>query len=253
MCIKQLIGVVAALVVVAAPAYAHVRVAPAEAARGTVVELTFRVPNERDDSGATKVEVFMPTDHPLAVVEVKPKDGWTSSTERTPLAAPVADGRGGTVSEVVSKIIWEGGPINPDGTEEFGISVGPLPSDADRLFFKSLQTYASGEVVRWIDEVSTGSDRPAPVLKLTGVAPATTPTTSTSTSTSTSTTAPLTTAPSSAPPTEVTFPPGTLPAPAEQPPAESGGGGMGLVFGGLAVALVMVGGWLGFRRRRRGG
>jgi len=143
---KGLIAMVGSLLILAAPAYAHLAVIPAEAARGTVADLSFRVPNERDDAGTTKVEVFLPRDHPLAVVEVKPKDGWTGSVEKAPLAAPLPGGRGGTVTEVVTKITWEGGPISPKGTELFGVSAGPLPSDTDRLFFKATQTYASGEV-----------------------------------------------------------------------------------------------------------
>jgi periplasmic copper chaperone A len=60
------------------------------------------------------------------------------------------------------------------------VSVGPLPSDVDSLVFKALQTYDNGEVVRWIEEETPGGaepERPAPVLKLTKDAAATSATT----------------------------------------------------------------------------
>jgi len=50
------------------------------------------------------------------------------------------------------------------------VSMGPLPTDTDQLVFKALQTYDTGEVVRWIDTAPPGApepDHPAPVLTLT--------------------------------------------------------------------------------------
>jgi len=62
------------------------------------------------------------------------------------------------------------GSIAPGQFEAFDVSVGPLPTDVDHLVFKALQTYADGQVVRWIDEPVTGSaaepDHPAPVVTL---------------------------------------------------------------------------------------
>ncbi|MGH9036128.1 MAG: DUF1775 domain-containing protein, partial [Acidimicrobiia bacterium] len=49
------------------------------------------------------------------------------------------------------------------------ISGGPLPDDVDQMTFKAVQTYASGEIVRWIEEATAGGeepDFPAPVLHL---------------------------------------------------------------------------------------
>ncbi len=70
---------------------------------------------------------------------------------------------------MVKRITWEGGPINPGEFAEFEVSAGRMPQDADQLVFKALQTYSSGEVVRWIEESPPGGERPehpAPVLKL---------------------------------------------------------------------------------------
>lgn len=143
-------------VVAAGPAIAHVTVNPREAAKGGFAKLTFRVPNERDDAGTTKVEVAFPAEHPVENVSVKPQPGWAYSVERSPAGA-------------VTKVTWTGGPIKPGEFDEFDLSMGPLPDDAEQLVFKALQTYESGEVVRWIEEQAAGAEEPehpAPVLQL---------------------------------------------------------------------------------------
>jgi uncharacterized protein YcnI len=160
---------VAAIVGLAPAAWAHVTVNPNEAPKGGFAKVSFRVPNERDDSGTTKLEVSFPTDHPIASVAVRPVPGWTYAVTKTKLAQPIKSDDG-DVTEAVTKIAWTGGPIKPGEFQEFDVSMGPLPSDVDQLVFKVLQTYASGEVVRWIDEAQPGAaepDHPAPVLKLT--------------------------------------------------------------------------------------
>ena len=164
----------AALVLPAASAFAHVTVNPREAAGGGYAKLAFRVPNERDDAGTTKLEVNFPAEHPFASVSVRPKDGWTYTLEETTLATPVKI-HDDEISKAASKITWTGGTVNPGEFEEFEVSVGPLPDDVDSLTFKALQTYSSGEVVRWIEEAAPGGEveRPAPVLKLTRAAAST--------------------------------------------------------------------------------
>ncbi|MDQ1500067.1 MAG: hypothetical protein QOI86_3407 [Actinomycetota bacterium] len=171
----------AALVLPAASAFAHVTVNPREAAAGGYTKLAFRVPNERDGVNTTKLEVDFPTDHPVASVSVRPHAGWTYTVEKTKLPAPVKSGDG-DISEAVTRITWTGGTIKPGEFDEFEVSVGPLPADADSLTFKALQTYGDGQIVRWIEDApadGTQPDHPAPVLKLTKAAttPATTATT----------------------------------------------------------------------------
>jgi uncharacterized protein YcnI len=168
----------AALVLPAASAFAHVTVNPKEAAQGGYAKLAFRVPNERDGVNTTRLEVNFPTDHPLASVSVRPHAGWAYTVEKTKLPTPVKSGDG-DISEAVTRITWTGGTIKPGEFDEFEVSVGPLPADADSLTFKALQTYGDGQIVRWIEDArADGSqpDHPAPVLKLTKAAtiPATT-------------------------------------------------------------------------------
>lgn len=165
----------AAFAATAGPAAAHVTVNPQSAAKGSYAELSFRVPNERPTSGTVKVEVVLPTDRPIQSVSVRPHPAWKVTVDKTKLASPIPREGGDPVTEVVSKITWTGGTINPGEFDEFEVSAGPVPKDVDQLVFKSIQTYASGEIVSWIEEPVPGGsepERPAPVLKLTS-APAT--------------------------------------------------------------------------------
>ena len=166
----------AALVLPATSAFAHVTVNPREAVQGRYAKLAFRVPNERDNAGTTKLEVNLPAEYPFASVSVRPQPGWTYTVEKIKLATPVKV-HDNEISEAATKITWTGGVIKPNEFNEFEVSVGPLPSDVDSVSFKALQTYDNGEVVRWIEEETPGGaepERPAPVLKLTKADAATT-------------------------------------------------------------------------------
>jgi uncharacterized protein len=157
-----------AVVLAAAPAFAHVTISPSEAPRGGFATLTFKVPNERDATSTTQLLVELPTDPPITSVSVQPVPGWTATVQRAPLPEPIQSEGGDEITEAVSSITWAGGTIEPGQFQQFPISVGPLP-EADQLVFKSVQTYSDGEEVRWIDEATAGGgepEHPAPVLVL---------------------------------------------------------------------------------------
>jgi uncharacterized protein len=154
--VTTLLAVAALVGVLAEPASAHVSVTPEEAAKGSTATLTFRVPNERDDATTTKVEIFLPDDHPATTLTARPVPGWSEATSGTASASWTANAGTG---------------IPPDGAQTFTITVGPLPSDTDSYVFKALQTYSDGEVVRWIELTPPGGaepEFPAPTLTLTG-------------------------------------------------------------------------------------
>src|SRR5919198_6557547 len=99
----------AGLLAAAGMASAHVTVHPESYAKGaTDGVLTFRVPNEEDAASTTKVQVFLPTDHPVLGVLVHPRDGWTPKVTTTRLKKPVKTDDG-TITEAVSEITWSGG------------------------------------------------------------------------------------------------------------------------------------------------
>ncbi|MGW6901994.1 YcnI family copper-binding membrane protein [Streptomyces sp. NPDC054919] len=168
-------GTVAALatagvLTAAGVAFAHVTVHPDSYAKGaTDGVLTFRVPDEEDTADTTKVQVFLPMDHPVLGVLVTPQDGWTAKVTTTRLKTPVKTDDG-TITDAVSEITWSGGRIRSGEYQDFDVAFGQLPHDTDQLGFKTLQTYSDGKVVRWIEETRKGAEEPespAPVLKLT--------------------------------------------------------------------------------------
>ncbi len=160
------VGVLAA----AGVASAHVTIHPESYAKGaTDGVLTFRVPNEEDTASTTKVQVYLPTDHPVLGVLVSPRDGWSAKVTTTKLKTPVKTDDG-TITDAVSEITWSGGKIGAGQYEDFDVAFGQLPDDTGQLAFKALQTYSDGKTVRWIEQAASGEDEPenpAPILKLT--------------------------------------------------------------------------------------
>ncbi|MFJ9585085.1 YcnI family copper-binding membrane protein [Streptomyces acidicola] len=167
------VGAVAAsaVVVLSSPAFAHVSVSPeGTAPKGGYATVNFKVPNERDDASTTKLEVTLPTDHPLASVQPEAVAGWKVEVTRSKLDKPV-DLHGEKIDEAVSKVTWTatGKGIEPGFFQKFPLSLGQLPEDSDELVFKALQTYSDKDVVRWIEVPEKGQEEPespAPVLAL---------------------------------------------------------------------------------------
>ncbi|NJP88198.1 YcnI family protein [Nonomuraea sp. FMUSA5-5] len=218
----------------ALPALAHVTIQPGTAEQGGFTKVAFRVPNERDNASTTKIEVSFPTDHPLAFVSVKPVPGWQVKVTESKLPAPVKT-EYGDLDEAVTKVVWEGGKINPGEFQEFEVSMGQLPKDVDSLMFPTKQTYSGGEVVDWSEAPKsdgTEAEHPAPLLKLVPAA-------------AEGSTAHTSASPTSAP---------TGPASPSVTPvaASSSSDGTARLLGGVGLAVGVIGvviGVLGLRRR----
>src|SRR4051794_6226378 len=142
----------------AAPAFAHVEITPEEAAQGSTATIAFSVPNEETATDTVKVDVKFPDDHPIPSATAAPVDGgWTAQITKS-------------ASGNVSEIVWTGGKIAPGEELEFGLTVGPMPSDVTELQFPTLQTYSDGKEVAWIDQTPASGEEPEhpiPTLKLT--------------------------------------------------------------------------------------
>ncbi len=79
-----------AVLVLSAPAFAHVTVQPeGTAAKGGYATVNFKVPNERDNASTTKLEVNFPTDHPLASVHAAAVAGWKIEVTKSKLDKPL--------------------------------------------------------------------------------------------------------------------------------------------------------------------
>lgn len=165
-------GLIAAAIVLSpAAAWAHITIEPGQAAKGAAdQQLTFRVPNESETLKTVKVEMKLPTDHPLLGVEVEAVPGWNATVKTVDLPEPVKTDDG-EITQAVSEIAWSGGSIPGNDYANLRLLVGRLPDDTDQLTFKVLQTYDDGSTVSWIEETPPGGaepEHPAPVLELTG-------------------------------------------------------------------------------------
>ncbi|MFI9580852.1 YcnI family protein [Streptomyces sp. NPDC052236] len=175
--VSLMAGVVAAssVLLLSGTAFAHVSVQPqGEAAKGGYATVNFKVPNERDNASTVKLEVSLPTEHPLSSVMPQPVPGWKVEVIKSKLAKPL-EVHGKQITQAVSKVTWtaDGSKIAAGQFQQFPLSLGPLPENADQLVFKAIQTYDNKEVVRWIEEAKAGApepEAPAPVLKLSAAA-----------------------------------------------------------------------------------
>ena len=177
--IAVVIGVLAVGVIAsAAPAWAHVTVAPDSAPKGASdVEIAFRVPNEEATASTTKLQVALPSTPPLLDVLTQSMPGWTAAVVTTHLAKPITTDDG-PVSDVVTQITWTAdnaaSAIKPGEFQRFEIIVGSLPDSGDQIVFRAIQTYSNGDVVKWIDPVTSGgpaAEHPTPILALTSPTP----------------------------------------------------------------------------------
>ena len=148
------------VLLMAAPALAHVTVQPPEAPTGSFFAFAVRVPNERPDASTTKVEVQFP--ETVTNVSVQPHPGWDYEVKMKTLDEPI-EVFGEEVTEAVDTITWSGGTIGPGEFDEFGFSVR-TPDEPGELVFPALQTYDSGEVVEWIGD--EGSEEPAAEVRI---------------------------------------------------------------------------------------
>jgi periplasmic copper chaperone A len=157
----------AAPLVLAPTAGAHVTVQPGEVPAGGFTRLDVRVPTERENASTTKVEVQFPPGFTTASTE--PVPGWTAEVTRAKLAKPQVNDEGEKITDRVDTVTWTGdgeqGKIGPGEFQDFGLSVAIPDKAGSALTFKAVQTYSNGEVVRWIGPPD--SDEPAPQVKLT--------------------------------------------------------------------------------------
>ncbi|MCT2586567.1 YcnI family copper-binding membrane protein [Actinophytocola gossypii] len=161
-----------ALLLSSGVASAHVtaKIIGEAAEQGAYSKITFRVPNERDDSGTVKLEIKLPADAPMSSVRPKPMPGWTAQVTMATLDEPI-ESHGAEITEAASSVTWtanQGTRIAPGEFGEFELAVGPLP-EVEELVIPAIQTYESNEVVAW-DQVP-GDDgeepeSPAPVIEL---------------------------------------------------------------------------------------
>jgi periplasmic copper chaperone A len=167
--VAALLTALAASVVVATGASAHVGVSSQDAAPGGFGKITFRVPNESDTASTVGLRIQIPEDAALASLRTQPMAGWTATLTTTDLAEPL-ENHGQEITSYVSVVEFRadaGAGIAPGQFQEFSLSGGPFP-DADQLAFPTVQLYNDGTEAAWIEPTVDGEEpeNPAPVLSL---------------------------------------------------------------------------------------
>lgn len=166
---KSIAGVFVALI--PSLALAHVTLEPRTAPAGEYAKLTFRVPHGCDSSATRKLTVQLPE----GSVSVKPQvhPGWKITTKKVKLAQPLTL-PGKVITETISEVSWQGGPLEDQYMDEFGISL-KLPNQAGEVLVPVIQDCQKG-TVRWVEAArkedgATKPQFPAPVLTLTTTSP----------------------------------------------------------------------------------
>lgn len=115
--IQRQLALAALLVMVgAAPAFAHITVAPAEVPAGSTIRAVFQVPHGCDGAPTTAIRVRIPEG--LIGVKPQPKPGWTLETVTAPYAKSYTL-YGTPVSEGVTEVRWSGGSLPDAFYDEF--------------------------------------------------------------------------------------------------------------------------------------
>ncbi len=190
----------AAVLVTAGAASAHVKVSGIDVTQGGYGVITFRVPSESATLSTTQIAITFPSDTPIVSVSTQPKAGWTSVVTTDKLATPITTDDG-QIDSYVSKVTFTADSastaIPPQEFELFNLSVGPLPK-VSQLSFPTLQSYSDGSTVNWNEKSADGTtepQHPAPTLALPKAASSDSSTASTSGETATTST-PVAPAPS---------------------------------------------------------
>ena len=112
----RLFAVAAAL---AASAFTAQAQTSTPATPSATLRAALRVPHGGGQQATIRVTVTLPEGTTTA--RPMPKAGWRISITRQPLATPVSDGHGGMITEGITQIIWEGGPLPNEHYDEFVI------------------------------------------------------------------------------------------------------------------------------------
>jgi len=135
----------AALVIVSAPALAHVTLTEKSAKPGTSLVAHFHVGHGCSGSPTTALQIEMPAS--LRQLRPDAKPGWTATVETKP---------------GIQVIRWTGGSLPADQSGDFVVTL-QLPPTEGRLLFPTTQICAAGEE-HWSEQPGAGAKKPAPLL-----------------------------------------------------------------------------------------
>lgn len=162
-------GALAAALLSASSASAHITLESKEATIGAPFKAVFVVPHGCAGSATIKIRVQIPDG--VIAVKPMPKPGWNVEAIKGKYASEY-DFHGTRLSEGVREVVWSGGKLPDDFYDEFVISTyltGTLKPDSV-LYFPTVQECEQG-ISRWIDIPADpahahDSKSPAPGVKL---------------------------------------------------------------------------------------
>jgi uncharacterized protein YcnI len=154
-----IVAALAALLLAAPLAAAHVTLNPREWEAGGFAKFDMRVPNERDGADTTRVTLKFPEQ--VISASFQPVEGWRRTVKMAQLDEPIDD-EGEQITERIDTVTWSGGRIRPGEFQEFGVSFQVPEEVGSDLTFPAVQVYSNGETVRWIGPPD--ADSPAPTV-----------------------------------------------------------------------------------------
>lgn len=158
----------AAALITAVPAHAHVVAEPSRAAAGGYFRTFFRITHGCHGAPTIAVRIAIPEG--VQSLKAQPKPGWTIAMTKRELAQPIAGQHGHPITHAVSEVEWRGGPLSDEEFDEFGLAMRLPAEPGKRLWFAVTQTCTAGEI-RWSDIPAEGQawgsvPNPAPFLTL---------------------------------------------------------------------------------------
>lgn len=157
-----------ALLLAPTGAQAHVSIHPNTIPAGAFATIDVRVPGEQQGSYIKRVDTLLPAG--FTSVDYEPVAGWSVKVIESKLARPIVED-GETIDTAVSQIVWTWtgpqGKVGDGQFVQFPLSVAiPANASGRPLEFRTVETYADGQVVHWIDP-SLDAEHPAPRINVT--------------------------------------------------------------------------------------
>jgi uncharacterized protein YcnI len=139
----------AALILMSAPAAAHVVARPSQAPAGSDQTVSFFIEHGCNGSPTVRVRVRLPEG--VENAKARPKEGWKDSASRSNAA-----------STRVDEVIWLGGKLDANKGDEFAVALRLPDTPGKTIYFPVVQECEKG-VNRWIE--IPGPNLPATMLK----------------------------------------------------------------------------------------
>jgi uncharacterized protein YcnI len=169
------VGCVAAAMLIAGPAFAHITLLTRTATVGASYMAVLRVPHGCEGAATTAVRVQIPTG--VYNVKPQPKAGWKLEISTGKYPMPFTH-RGNPLTDGVTQVSWTGGNLLDAYYDEFVLSTSLADSLVPNttLYFPVVQECEGGKVDRWIEIPVAGRSAddyktPAPGVALVARAP----------------------------------------------------------------------------------